>query len=92
MRTPVCRYGHPLIDVKSKTMVLDYRVDGHIWQTCLRCQPYSYSFGIATKAHRIILFYAITGKQHREGKAMEDSIGTDDLLDFLGYGRLNDSA
>jgi hypothetical protein len=91
MRTPVCRYGHPLIDRKSKSMVLDYHVDGHVWQTCCRCEPNSYAFGVAMKSHRMITFYAITGKQHREGKALPD-MDTIDILTFLGYGRQDDDA
>lgn len=86
MRTPTCRYGHVQIDVRDAEQIRDYRVDGHLWQTCRRCSPSTYAFGVLTRFHRMVTFYAITQEQLREALGWPDDVETLDVLRSLGYG------
>lgn len=91
MRTPFCRYGHPLIDVRDRSQLLTYRVDGHIFQTCRECAPCSYAFGVASRYHDLITFYAISHTQLLEVLAVPATVPTRDILTLIGYATHDDT-
>src|SRR5690242_4723622 len=63
-RTPVCRYGHPYVSYRQATMTAEYRVDGHLYLTCTKCQPHTHAWGrITLRPDPLVTLYAIDKQQ-----------------------------
>lgn len=82
LRTPVCRYGHPLINLHDQSMVTEYEADGLLWLTCRVCTPHTYALGVLSRYHALITYYAITREQLAAGRR---SLDMPQLLKTLGY-------
>jgi len=84
-RTPVCRYGHPQVDLRDTAMVLEYRVDGIVLQTCRTCDPCTYALGVISRSHRLITYYDLSYDQLGLMLRLPDDTEVIEMLSMLGY-------
>ena len=84
-RKITCPHNHPFTVPRSNGR-LTYRVDGHVYAECARCNPVLYAFGISTtRPSPIVIFYRIRKDQMQALQELPDDLTSLEILTFLGY-------
>lgn len=85
-RTPVCRYGHPQIDVRDKSMVVERRGPHFVFQTCRTCTPHTHAFGVViVEPTPMTFYYDCTRAQLDAVLALPLTADAFTILRLLGY-------